>query len=364
MYKIGFIGLGKLGIPCSQVFLDKGYDVIGYDIEHREGIETKESIKSCVEDRDIVFIAVPTPHEKEYDGSEPTSHLIPRDFYYDYIKLVLVEADKYMNSNQVLVLISTVLPGTIRKELSPLLKNTNLIYNPYLIAQGTVKEDMINPEMIILGGEISFTKSSYYGIVLTTLYDDICGKKVRYEMGTWEEAECIKMFYNTFITQKINFVNMIRDVSAKLDYANPNVIADALAKSTMRIMSERYMKPGMGDGGSCHPRDNIALRWLSKKLDLDYDMFGDTMKIREKQAFIRAKEILKLGNKVYFSSDSFKENVDCTDGSYSLLIQHYVKKLGGQITNSDDCDVFVKVHQGDNVSRYDLFKKHIYDILA
>ena len=50
MYKIGFIGLGKLGIPCSQVFLDKGYDVIGYDIEHREGIETKESIKSCVED--------------------------------------------------------------------------------------------------------------------------------------------------------------------------------------------------------------------------------------------------------------------------------------------------------------------------
>ena len=67
------------------------------------------------------------------------------------VKEVLTECNKYVKQEQTLALISTVLPGTIRRELAPLVTNTKLIYNPYLIAMGSVGWDMINPEMIIVG---------------------------------------------------------------------------------------------------------------------------------------------------------------------------------------------------------------------
>ena len=87
-------------------------------------------------------------------------------------------------------------------------------------------------------------------------------ENTRYEIGTLDEAECIKVFYNTFISAKIGLTNMIQDVAEKNGNINCDVVANALAKSTQRIMGEMYMKPGMGDGGPCHPRDNIPLSCL------------------------------------------------------------------------------------------------------
>ena len=76
----------------------------------------------------------------------------------------------------------------------------------------------------------------------------------RYEIGTWDECECIKVFYNTFISAKIGLVNMIQDVAVKQGNINVDVVTTALANSTMRIMGPQYMTAGMGDGGACHPK--------------------------------------------------------------------------------------------------------------
>ena len=129
-------------------------------------------------------------------------------------------------------------------------------------------------------------------------------------------------------------------------------VTTALAHSTKRIVSPAYMKAGMGDGGACHPRDNIALRWLARELDLGYDLFESIMTAREKQAENMAKEILKHGTNICFSSDSYKPGVDLVDGSYSLLVQYYVKKNGGMITDGmdDPVEVIVRVHETDNIS--------------
>src|SRR5210317_2112934 len=153
--KIGFIGLGKLGMPCAEAIADKGFDVTGYDILSKTSshIEIRDSIEDVCRDRDIVFVATPTPHEDGYDGRVPTSHLPVKDFDYTAVKQVLSRCDKYMKPEQTLVLISTVLPGTIRRELHPIVTNTKLIYNPYLIAMGTVADDMLNPEMIMIGSK-------------------------------------------------------------------------------------------------------------------------------------------------------------------------------------------------------------------
>ena len=361
--KIGFIGLGKLGMPCAEAIAEKGFDVAGYDIAHRSSdlVEIRDSIEDVCRDRDIVFVATPTPHEEGYDGREPTSHKEVKDFNYDSVKKVLTKCNKNMGVTQSLVLISTVLPGTIRRELAPLVTNVKLLYNPYLIAMGTVAEDMINPEFIMIGTKKGNYKTAHKAQQLESFYGMVCRDFPRVEFGTWEEIEAMKIFYNTFISNKIALVNMIQDVAHKLGNINVDRVTQALAKSTQRIVSPAYMKAGMGDGGACHPRDNIALRWLAKELDLGYDMFETIMTAREKQAENMAKAILKHGNSIWFSSDSYKPGTKMVDGSSSLLVQYYVKKHGGQLANGFDTpvEVIVRVHETDEITADD--KTTIFD---
>ena len=346
--KISFIGLGKLGLPCAEAVAQKGHTVSGYDIVNvtSDTVNVKDSIAEAVAGQDIVFVAVPTPHDPAYDGRAPTAHLEPKDFSYDIVKECLEEANKFMTKNQLLVLISTVLPGTTRREFVPLVNNTRFVYNPYLIAMGTVAWDMINPEMIMIGTEDGSATTDARELV--KFYQSIMENNPRYEIGTWDECECIKVFYNTFISTKIGLVNMMQDVAQKQGNINVDVVTRALSKSTMRIISKAYMKAGMGDGGACHPRDNIALRYMAKELGLGYDLFDSVMNAREKQAENMAIEILKYGNKVQFSSDSYKPGVDYVDGSYSLLVQHYIKKHGGYVVKENPM-IYVLVHEGDKV---------------
>jgi UDPglucose 6-dehydrogenase len=249
--KIGFIGLGKLGLPCAEVIAEKGHEVSGFDINDvsSEIATIKSTIRDTVTSQNIVFVAVPTPHDFAYDGRYPTSHLSPKDFSYDIVKQVLVEANTSMNKDQLLVLISTVLPGTVRREFINLISNTRLIYNPYLIAMGSVAWDMVNPEMVMIGTEDGSETGD--AKLLIEFYKTIMENDPRYVVGTWDECECIKVFYNTFISAKIGLVNMIQDVAEKQGNINVDVVTDALAQSTMRIMGPQYMKAGMGDGGAC-----------------------------------------------------------------------------------------------------------------
>ena len=148
---IGFVGLGHLGKDAAEVIAEH-HNVVGYDIREVDvDVTVSSSLEFAVKDKDVVFVAVPTPHDPLYDGKEPTSHLPPKDFDYSIAKEVIAEVDSYVNSDTLIVLISTVLPGTVRKKILPLIKNGRFIYNPYLIAQGTVKHDMRNPEMLIIG---------------------------------------------------------------------------------------------------------------------------------------------------------------------------------------------------------------------
>jgi len=362
--KIGFIGLGKLGLPCAEAIAGKGFDVTGYDTGRvSTGLTMKDTIKELVADRDIVFVAVPTPHESGYDGREPTSHLPVKDFNYEVVKRVIAKCDEHMTQEQTLVLISTVLPGTIRRELAPLMTNTGLVYNPYLIAMGTVAHDMKNPEMIMIGTEwgLKGKLCKQRSELLESFYNTVCDNYPRVEMGTWEEVESMKIFYNTFISNKIAMVNMIQDVAQKLGNMDVDRVTKALATSTKRIVSPAYMKSGMGDGGACHPRDNIALRWLARELGLGYDLFESIMTARERQAENMAQEILKHGNNVFFTSDSYKPGTNLVDGSYSLLVQHFVIKHGGQIVHGFDnpVEVIVRVHESDQITTDD--KTIIFD---
>jgi len=364
--QVGFIGVGKLGMPCAEAMAAKGHTVTGYDVAEvsSETVGIASTISECVVGKDIVFIAVPTPHDPAYDGSTPSSHLPPKDFSYDIVKNVLAEANEHMNKNQLLVLISTVLPGTTRREFVELTGNTRFVYNPYLIAMGSVSWDMVNPEMIMVGTEDGEANGDAKQLV--DFYKTVMDNEPRYVIGTWDECECIKVFYNTFISTKIGLVNMIQDVAEKQGNINVDVVTKALAESTMRIMSPQYMTAGMGDGGCCHPRDNIALRYLAEKLDLGYDLFDAVMSSREVQAKNLATRLVDLAEKnnmpIYIHGKAYKPKVPYIDGSYSLLVGHYCQEQGyspiyidpytGDDYQPERSGVFLMAHSADITYKY------------
>ena len=338
MKNIGFIGIGKLGLDCAEVMAEK-FTVRGYDIYPR----TSDLVKVCgieetINESEWIFIAVPTPHAEGYDGSVPSSHMTPKDFGHDAVKDAIENINRYAQSPKKVVLISTVLPGTTRKHFVPLLdKKHQFLYNPYLIAMGSVKWDMVNPEMIMIGTEDG-NPNALAG-ELVELYNQVMQNNPRYEIGTWDECEAVKIFYNTFISAKIGLANMIQDFAMKIGNINVDVVTNALARSTMRIMGPKYMTAGMGDAGACHPRDNIALRWLAQEYNIGYDMFDTIMHAREIQAKNLAKflvdEAKERGMSIIIHGKAYKPDVPYCIGSYSTLVGHFVKESGFNIRYLD-----------------------------
>ena len=335
MTKVAMIGVGKLGQACAEVMAET-YPLVGYDVSPREpkNFPMVDTTKEAVEYADIIFIAAPTPHDPAYDGRYPTHHLPNKDFDYTIVKGILKEVNKWSNRKQLVVLISTVLPGTVRSQLEPLITNARFIYNPYLIAMGTVAWDFVNPEMLMIGTE----DGSQTGDAkeLLDFYKPMMKNDPRYVVGTWDECECIKIFYNTFISAKLSLVNMIQDVAEKQGNINVDVVTNALRDSDQRIMGPRYMTAGMGDGGACHPRDNIALRWMSENLGLGYDLFDAIMEAREIQAKNLAQRLVDTGLPVIIIGKAYKPHVEYEAGSYSILVGHYVKELGVDVYYEDE----------------------------
>jgi len=215
---------------------------------------------------------------------------------------------------------------------------------------GTVKWDMVNPEMIIIGTEDGSTTTD--AKILTDFYETFITEGTRYEIGTWDEAEGIKIFYNTFISTKVALVNMIQDVAERGGNMNVDVVTGALERSNQRIMGSAYMTAGMGDGGGCHPRDNIALRYMAEKYNLGYDLFDSIMRAREVQAENVAKRLIELSDEhnlpIVIMGKSYKPGVDYLEGSSSILVGHYVESMGKDVLYDDTQipSVYLLGHKG------------------
>jgi UDPglucose 6-dehydrogenase len=225
-------------------------------------------------------------------------------------------------------------------------------YNPYLIAMGTVADDFVHPDIMMLGFDQWPTdEHQLQADRLIDFYSSIQHNNKHITVGTWEEAECIKIFHNTYISAKVVIANMIQDVTQRIGHANPTVIAESLRHAD-RIVSGRYMEPGMGDGGPCHPRDNIALSWLAHQLNLGYDLFHDIMRAREQQARLVAQELAAHDLPIHILGRAFKAGVELTDGSTAELVGHYCATEWDQPVEYDSVTdqpaVYLLAHPNDH----------------
>ncbi len=352
---IGFVGLGKLGLPVACAMAMKGHDVIGFDLDPERMTKAPQpyretgpdgtgdfnhvlaniaigfgTLQEVADHAEIIFVAVQTPHEPRFEGITPLTEE-RADFNYTHLRDA-VKALRYVISRQtVIAIISTALPGTMRREIVPLLsEHMELAYNPSFIAMGDTMRDFLHPEFVLCGaGDWALDR-------MRVFYSSITGAP--FYRCSIESAELIKVAYNTFIGMKITFANTLMEMCHKLEGADVHEVTDGLKLAKRRLISGAYMAGGMGDGGGCHPRDNIAMSWLAGKLDLSHNLFDDIMRTREDQAAwladlmvtaarsgrVKGELDLPLGILGY----AYKPETNLTVGSCSLLVEALLNVRG------------------------------------
>lgn len=338
--KIGFVGLGKLGLPSALAIESKGHNIIGFDISDKvkEIIETKiipykeegaqelleksnikfTSINEVLKNSEIIFVPVQTPHDPLYEGITKLPKTTA-DFNYDYLKsackTISEELDK-IGEDRIIIIISTVLPGTIEREIKPILsKHVKLCYNPFFIAMGTTVHDFLNPEIVLFGvddKEAAEKAKEFYRTITDVPF---------HEMSI-VNAELVKVNYNTFITMKINFANNLMETCHKLrdSGADVDVVSDALFDCKKRIISPTYMRGGMPDSGGCHPRDNIALADFVKRNELSNDVYTEQMQIREHHIKWFADILKSHKLPIAILGKAYKPETNLTVGSSSIRL--------------------------------------------
>ena len=359
--KVGFVGCGKLGLMVALTIESKGHEVRGYDVRHEpydyvlsRSIPFQEehsdellkntamqmvSLPELCEWADILFLAPQTPHGKEYEGITPLPGT-REDFDYSYLQECVASVDSLLpDDGKICVIISTVLPGTMERLILPTIsRKFRLVYSPQFIAMGTVYEDFLNPEFWLIGAEDkgdSRLVAAFFG----TISD---APLVETDIRT---AEGIKVFYNTFITTKTVLANLYGEAAHKCGM-NVDDIFKAISLSTRRLLSPRYLEAGMGDGGGCHPRDNIALSHLARRESFSFDFFESLMIARQKHCEFLADVIqehmvqrsasreTKLS--VVILGKAFKPETNIETGSPSMLLSNILTARGIKHWITDD----------------------------
>lgn len=346
MANVGWVGLGKLGAPCAAALQHHGGHVVyGYDLRGTDPsayswlgqrpVELVESIADAVKLTDeVVYVAVQTPHSPLY-GGDRVAPKIGRDFEYAYLVNAVREvclAATLQHKHVTIAVVSTVLPGTFNRYLRALGdEHVTFVYHPFFIAMGTEVDDFVRPEMVLYG----IDRDGDHGSI-DELYSGVHDAPVA--TASIDSAELAKVAYNTFITMKIVFANALMELCEGTG-ADVDEVTDALVMGTQRITSGRYMRAGMGDGGGCHPRDNVALAALSDRLKTSVDLNEFLVRAREAQTSWIADFAVRWCEQTEMSAVvlglTYKPDVPLTDGSPALLLVSLLEERGVDVNVYD-----------------------------
>ena len=347
--KISVFGLGYVGTVNAVCFAEKGHKVIGVDVKSwkvdnvnrgqspikEEELETKlyevakrgllyatTDSEIAVLDSDLSFICVGTPLTKN-DAIDLTSIIR----VIENIGIALRNKDNY----HLIAIRSTVLPGTTEKVIIPLLEKTSnrefgkdfgVCVNPEFLREGSIVEDFMHPELILIG---ELDKRS--GDLLEIIYKDFDARIVRVDIKT---AEMTKYAFNAFHALKISFINEIGNICS-IHGIDAHTISKILCSDHKLNISPTYLKPGFAFGGSCLPKDLRALIHQSRKAGYTPHLLEGSIRVNETQkekavSLARANLGGDVGNKkIAIIGAAFKENTDDVRGSPTVyLIENLV----------------------------------------
>ena len=349
--KIGIIGTGYIGLTEGLCFASLGQNVICYDIIKekiqqrnkviptlyeesidvllKENLEKKtisftDDLKVVLSGSEIVFLCVNTPENPETGECDLSQILTSTE---SIAKMSETLGNKFF----ILAVRSTVPVGTNKKIKEHMLKiNPKLNYlqcsNPEFSRQGSAIYDFMNPDRIIVGVDDEKCKER-----MALVYKPLTDKGFPIFFSNIETAEMIKYASNTFLNIKIGFINEICDICEKTG-ANVNDIAKAMGMD--KRISPLFLKPGPGIGGSCFPKDTIALARIGNKLGLDLKIINASVTSNISRKNSLANRVIMLSNDKNLEGKTisllgltFKANTDDTRYSPSLnLVEELAKK--------------------------------------
>lgn len=284
MTTYSIIGLGKLGASMAAGIAKRGFSVIGVDINpaaveavnngqapvqetdlaatiaaNRQRISATTSFEQAIHNSQVTFVVIPTPSDER--GA----------FSLKYAAQAFRQIGRALRTKpdyHLVVLTSTVLPGSTRFGLLPLLveesgkeagRDFGLCYSPEFIALGSVIRDFLNPDFNLVG-----ELDSRSGDLIERCYAEIMENSPPCKRMSIENAELAKIALNTFVTTKITFANMLADLCEQLPGGDVDAVTDALGFD--RRIGHAYLRGAIGYGGPCFPRDNVALGFIAKAI--------------------------------------------------------------------------------------------------
>ena len=311
----------------AAAMADRGFNVIGVDVS-KNAIDSLNAGKAPVEETnlqeyidknrsrlsatfshhdavlnsDITFVIVPTPSDEK--GAFSIKYAAAA---FKTIGKALKDKEEY----HTVVLTSTVLPGATRYGLLPLLeresgktcgKDFGLCYSPEFIALGSVIHDFLNPDFLLVG---EFDKKS--GDILNGYYSKIMENNPPCKRMSIENAELAKISLNSYVTMKITFANILTELCEKIPGGDIDVVTDAIGLD--KRIGRKYLTGGLGFGGPCFPRDNVALGYLASSLGVRNEIAEATDRFNRSipERFAeRLKQLIKPNSTVAILGLSYK----------------------------------------------------------
>ncbi len=284
------------------------------------------NIGDAVDSSLVVFIAVGTPPRG--DGSAEMK----------YVETVAKDIAKHTKSYKVIVTKSTVPVGTgekIRKIIKKSLKddvNFDVVSNPEFLREGAGIEDFMRPNRVVIG-----TSSDQATAIMKDLYRPLYLIEAPIVITDVKTAELIKYASNAFLATKISFINEVANLCESVG-ANVQTVAKAMGLD--RRIGPKFLHAGPGYGGSCFPKDTLALLQIGKENKINLGIIDATVKANEYQKEKTAADIVKKlgavkGKTICMLGLSFKPNTNDIRDAPSLYIIDALLKAGVKIRAND-----------------------------
>lgn len=338
---VSVVGLGKLGAPLAACLAAKGHRVIGVDVDPekvsavnegrppvyepglqellavtRERLTATRDLEAAVAGSAMTFVVVPTPSDA--DGGFSLRYVLPA--CEGVGRGLRAKPDFHL-----VVLTSTVMPGSTGATVRPTLERSSgrrcgidfgLCYSPEFIALGSAIRGFLNPDFVLVG-----ESDRASGDMLEALYRGVCDNHPAVARMNFVNAELTKIAVNTFVTTKITFANMLARMCERLPEADVDVVTAALG-SDSRI-GLKYLKGGIGYGGPCFPRDNVALASLARQIGAPAILAEATDRANREEvgrlaALVKSK--MPPRGVVGILGLAYKPNTDVVEESQGLLL--------------------------------------------
>jgi UDPglucose 6-dehydrogenase len=353
---VSVVGLGKLGLCLAAILARKGYEVVGVDVNpatveavnrglspifepglakiiraNRKRLRATSDFEEILPTR-ASFVVVPTP-------SDATGMFSLR-FVLNAMENLGWELAKKKGYHLV-VLVSTVMPGSMEGFVRPLLERVSgktcgpdfgLCYSPEFIALGDVIHGMTEPDFVLIG-----ESDRKAGAELTRIQRQICKNNPPIERMSFTNAELAKISVNSFVTMKMSFANTLAEICERMPGGDVDRVTAALGRD--RRIGASYLRGAQGYGGPCFPRDNVAFATFTRSLGAQAELALATHKVNLSQVrrvlAVLKEEHIRPPSKIGVLGLSYKPSTNVLEASQSLELAKELKAEGYEVLAFD-----------------------------